>query len=163
MDENREIIRYLLDLLRICNLKKLKYQKLTSMSIFCIIEIFFISKETMGGLAHSSESNMSESYAIKHWQLSFCFYFSLNRLGKTSSRPVWDHPDASSKRVPELTSLFYLCLVFISSQICFPTFLTISGLLGSTMCPTNQRNQTQHYLEPLMPLLFPLWRSDSQW
>lgn len=36
------------------------------MSIFCIIEIFFISKETMGGLAHSSESNMSESYAIKH-------------------------------------------------------------------------------------------------
>lgn len=66
MDESREIIRCLLDLLGICNLKKLKYQKLTSMSIFCIIEIVFISKETTGGLAHSSESNMSESYAIKH-------------------------------------------------------------------------------------------------
>lgn len=40
MDANREIIRYLLDLLGICNLKKLKYQKSTSMSIFCIVEIY---------------------------------------------------------------------------------------------------------------------------
>lgn len=120
MDESREIIRCLLDLLGICNLKKLKYQKLTSMSIFCIIEIVFISKETMGGLAHSSESNMSESYAIKHWQLSFCFYFSLNRLGKTSSRPVWDHPDASSKKVPELTSF----VLPVSRFYFFPNLLS---------------------------------------
>lgn len=67
----------------------------------------------MGGLAHSNESNMSECYAIKHGQYWFCFYFSLNRLGKSSSQPVLDHPDVPSKGVPELTSFvlpLYTCV-----------------------------------------------------
>lgn len=92
-----EIIRYLLDLLGICNLKKLKYQKFTSRSIFFHNRNSDHTQETMGGLAHSSESDMSESYAIKHRRLSFRFYFSLTRLGKTSSGPVLDHPQAPSK------------------------------------------------------------------
>lgn len=102
-----------------------------------------ISKETMGGLAHSSESDMSESYAIKYRQLSFYFYFSLTRLRKTSSGPVLDHPQAPSKGVPELTSFVFPLYTYISflalHKFAFLHSWTISGLLGFIMCHTNQK------------------------
>lgn len=57
----------------------------------------------------------------------------------------------------------HLHLVFIPFQISWPSRLTTSGLDAPIMCHTSHNvNQTQHYVEPLLPPSRPVWRSDSQ-